>query len=167
MWRFGTWVSCQDSAIPDGGVHGWWDPDRRTESVFGELQLQAKVNLHQSLCELHGGCRIAEIQLPIVADTARRLVRQLVGEPRREAREGNDKGVSRRGRGNKRQGAEEQGRAVQGSEAGILPGELRKVRLGLVQPPKVAVGRHAGRRRTGPTGIRPAELGSAGCCCCC
>lgn len=35
--------------------------DRRTEPVFGQFQLQAKVKLKQSLCQLHCSCRVAKI----------------------------------------------------------------------------------------------------------
>lgn len=45
--------------------------NRRAQSVPGKLQLQAKVNLQQSLCQLHGSCRIAKVQLPIVMETAK------------------------------------------------------------------------------------------------
>lgn len=141
------------SAVP-ADDHLWFfgvargRPNRRAEPVVGKIQHQTKVSLQQGFCQLHGRCRVAEIELAVVMNPA--------GRERSVCPE-HDSGVGKGERNNK----DPRNKNSHSRKARVLLCKPPEVRFRVVKAPKVAVGRQSRRRAMGPTGARCAGPGSA------
>ena len=123
-------------------MRGQGRPDRRTQSIVREGDLEAKIGAQQGFCQLHSRRRVAEVQLPVVLETVRTV--SLFPRMGNENKQGAESNVH-----------------LHCCKLGVMLGKPLEIWLGVVKAPKVAVSRHPRRGAMGPAGVRGAGLGPA------